>query len=299
MACTTSFEPDLLRAGTREPGGAVRVVVLDTGLAADPFCGDHERVLPRPEEPWGPSKLEQALAGSDPFTPTDNRDQPDENSDLWLDPVAGHGTFIAGLIARLAPSAEVSLGRVLETTGEGSEADVAYRIGRLLDDPPDLVCLSLGCYTEDDEPPLALGEAVEDLQEQGTVVVASAGNDSTCRRSWPAALPGVIGVGSLGRNGPAPFTNHGAWVDACAPGCDVVSSFFKEFRDEEEGDEQDEVFEGWASWSGTSFSAPIVTAALAREISLFGVDGAAAVERVVGDERLFRFPGLGTVVNLH
>ncbi|MEJ7721769.1 MAG: hypothetical protein WKF58_15685 [Ilumatobacteraceae bacterium] len=42
-----------------------------------------------------------------------------------------------------------------------------------------------------------------------------------------------------------------------------------------------------------------MTAALAREISLFGLDGAAAVERVVGDERLFRFPGLGTVVNLH
>jgi hypothetical protein len=31
----------------------------------------------------------------------------------------------------------------------------------------------------------------------------------------------------------------------------------------------------------------------------YGIDGPAAVERVIGDERLFRIPNLGTVINVH
>ena len=58
-------------------------------------------------------------------------------------------------------------------------------------------------------------------------------------------------------------------------------------------------YEGWASWCGTSFAAPIVVAAIAREVMLTGIEPADAAERVVDDPRLFRLPNLGTVVNLH
>jgi hypothetical protein len=58
-------------------------------------------------------------------------------------------------------------------------------------------------------------------------------------------------------------------------------------------------FFGWATWSGTSFAAPIVAGAIAREIGLYGLTAEQAADRVVFDERLFRLPGLGTVVNLH
>lgn len=63
-----------------------------------------------------------------------------------------------------------------------------------------------------------LAQAVRGLQVAGSVVVASTGNDSTCRRSYPAALPGVVSVGAIGSNDLAPFTNYGDWVCACAPG---------------------------------------------------------------------------------
>ena len=43
------------------------------------------------------------------------------------------------------------------------------------------------------------------------------------------ALPEVVGVGALGPTGPAPWSNYGPWLDASAPGTDLVSSFFADF----------------------------------------------------------------------
>ncbi|MDO9175613.1 MAG: S8 family serine peptidase, partial [Actinomycetota bacterium] len=137
------------------------------------------------------------------------------------------------------------------------------------------------------------------IQAKGTLVVAAAGNEATCRVSWPSALPGVIAVGALGPDGPAPFTNYGSWVTACAPGVDIVSRFFDGVDVHDDGDPATADFRGWAKWSGTSFSAPIVAAAIAREASLYGISIVDAVQRVIFDPRLFRIPGLGTVVNLH
>jgi hypothetical protein len=56
-------------------------------------------------------------------------------------------------------------------------------------------------------------------------------------------------------------------------------------------------FEHWARWTGTSFAAPIVAAALLREMTLVSPTAAEAVARLVHAEGLFRLPGLGTVVN--
>ena len=164
---------------------------------------------------------------------------------------------------------------------------------------PDVVNMSFGCYTEDDSCPMAMEQAIRLLREKGTVVVASAGNDATCRPAFPAAHPEVIAVGALGCHGPAWFTNHGPWVDACAPGVDVVSTFV--FHDgpakEACGTDPDE-YDGWAKWSGTSFAAPKVAAAIAREMIASGIDAEAAAQKVVFDRGLYRMPELGTVVNL-
>jgi subtilisin family serine protease len=283
---TTAAEPDLVASGGAKPP---RVVVLDTGLAPNNLGGTIDRVSARPAEPWGPSH-----GGT-----TDNREAPDENFDEWIDPASGHGTFISGLISRLAPTATVEVGRVLETTGEGDDADVAYRVEQLLHDPPDILCLSCSCVTKNDQPPLALTDAVDRLMRKGTVVVAAAGNSATSRLNWPAAQQGVVSVGALGPHGPAWFTNFGAWVSCCAPGVDVISNFFTDTDYRDDNDPGTADFRGWAKWSGTSFSAPIVAAAIARHMALHGVDATAAKARVIDDPRLFRIPGLGTVVNVH
>lgn len=286
----TRSEPALLRptGGLTKP---VSVVVLDTGLAPTSIGGAIPHVTKMTDEEWGPTK---------PGVDTDNIDLPDADGNKWLDVVAGHGTFIAGIIARLAPQAAVTVGKVLECTGEGNDADLAWRINRLADTGgTDILSLSCSCYTDNDEAPIGLKQAIERIQQGGTLVVAAAGNEATCRVSWPSALPGVIAVGALGPDGPAPFTNFGDWVNACAPGVDIVSRFFDGIDEHDDGNPATADFRGWAKWSGTSFSAPIVAAAIAREAGQYGISVAAAADRVVYDKRLYRIPGLGTVVNIH
>jgi len=231
-------------------------------------------------------------------------DQPDETGDSILDPVSGHGTFIAGLIKRIAPEATVEVVRVLSTLGEGDDGDIATAIDKVRVErgDVDILSLSFSGYTEDDRPPIALADAIERFQGAGGVVVASAGNDATSRVGYPAGLPNVVSVGALGPNGPAPFTNYGRWVRACAPGMDVVSRFYAH-RSRRSTPNLDAIkaYAGWASWSGTSFSAPIVAGVIARTVCRGDerVTPQEAVSRCIDDPRLLRIPGLGTVINEH
>jgi hypothetical protein len=57
-------------------------------------------------------------------------------------------------------------------------------------------------------------------------------------------------------------------------------------------------YQGWACWSGTSFSAPIVGAELAWEALSTGQCLREIVERRIEDEGLTRIAGLGTIVNV-
>jgi subtilisin family serine protease len=118
---------------------------------------------------------------------------------------------------------------------------------------------------------------------------------------FPACLPDVVAVAALDPYGPAAYTNFGPWVDACAPGTDLVSAFFRFDGDMEvppmPGSVDPDEFDHWARWTGTSFAAPVVAAALAREMTLTGAKARDAVARIITSEGLFRLPGLGTVVN--
>ncbi len=139
-------------------------------------------------------------------------------------------------------------------------------------------------------------DTTDELIRDRVVFVASAGNDASCRPTWPASFENVIGVGAIGPTGPAWFTNHGPWVNACAPGVDVVSTFF-DIGSDAGHDAED--FDGWAKWSGTSFSGPIVAASIVWEWinrDKQGLPGDAAAW-LLDRPGHFRYPGLGTVVN--
>ena len=93
--------------------------------------------------------------------------------------------------------------------------------------------MSFGTFCANDDPgllgtwmPRLLGDAIG---------VAAAGNLQSSRPYFPAALPGIIGVGGLDRGGPAWFTNRGSWVDACAPAVNVVSTFFHDVTEKLDG----------------------------------------------------------------
>jgi hypothetical protein len=279
-------------------------VVLDTGLAGGTengvvngdgqrpallnSAGAAARISGDADHPDGPIRLLNGQV----FTP-----------DGYLNPVAGHGTFIAGVIEQLAPGCTIRVEHVVEPLGDGREFDIIQQIhkeaeARRTTGHPDILSMSFGGPVWEKAP--ALRGAIADAQLAGIVMVASAGNDGVSTRQYPAAYDTVVAVGAVGPEGPPEWTNFGEWVDACAPGVDLVSAFFAKFDgafpmlNATDSDR----FAEWARWSGTSFSTPVVVAALAREMVAGPCTAKEAVERVVRAPHLLRLPCLGTVVNL-
>ncbi|MEA2716001.1 MAG: hypothetical protein QOI56_1445 [Actinomycetota bacterium] len=262
--------------------GGPKVIVLDTGLAGT-----------NPPATLSAATAIHAAAGADV-------DEPDNDRNNFIDPAAGHGTFIAGLVNQVAPGCTVTVDRVATMYGDTDEFTAARLVDGLDCDDRTILSLSFGGQAMDDEA-VVLGWAIRRFQARGGVVVASAGNDSSCLPSFPAAFPDVVSVGAIGPSGPAPFTNYGPWVRACAPGVDLTSMFFDGFSGQQapgpDGVDPDD-FKGWARWSGTSFSAPVVVGALARMMMWSGCSAKDAVKRVVDAPELMRIPNLGTVVNV-
>ena len=228
-----------------------------------------------------------------------NLEVPDLDGKGYLDPVAGHGTFIAGIIEQHVPGCEIAVYSVISPFGDGDEMVIGAKLAELAGSKRrlDLVNLSFGGYSSTGMGVLA--EAIAALHYNGTVVVASAGNDGTSLPMYPAVLPYVVAVGALDHEGaPAPFTNYGPWVRACTLGVEVVSTFFTDFNGShpsQAGDDIDE-FGGWAAWSGTSFAAPRVLAALAHHMRTAKTSALEAVQHVIDGPNLERKTLLGTVV---
>jgi subtilisin family serine protease len=274
----------------RDPfAAAVDVVigVLDSGLA---------------DGPLRPAFLPVGVSGQPDFPSVSIDNEP---VDGYLDPVAGHGTFIAGIVEQLTPGCTIRVSKVFEPQGDVSIAQLTPALVAMMNHQlrPTIVNLSFGGTHPAGQPGKDLdvfGAHVADYCAQGVVFVAAAGNEGTCVEQYPAAWPFVLGVAALGPTGPAPWSNYGDWVDACAPGTDLVSSFFADFDGAlptVNGMDADE-FASWATWSGTSFAAPVVVAALAREMATTGCPAGTAVDRVVRANHLARLPSMGTIVNL-
>jgi len=110
-------------------------------------------------------------------------------------PWAGHGMFVVGLIKCEAPMATVHAEAGLsETTGgvdilgRGQADHQVHRDHRI-----DILNLSLGVTTKDDEPPLVLRRAIDRLPDDVLVVAAAGNRAGTAGVSavWPAALTDV------------------------------------------------------------------------------------------------------------
>lgn len=201
------------------------------------------------------------------------------------------------MVLRHAPSARLRALRVLGGDGVGDELGVIRALERLAEwGRADVVNLSLGCHTYDDRPSPLLTRAVAALGRR-TVVVACAGNTAGDRPFWPAAMKPVVGVAALDGGERAWFSNHGWWVDACAEGTEVTSSFvhFDGPRPPADGADPDD-FRGYATWSGTSFAAPAVAGRIAGLAAAEGIGAADAADRVLDPEANPSLPGLGVVV---
>jgi hypothetical protein len=158
----------------------------------------------------------------------------------------GHGTFVAGLIAArldgegiagIAFPSQLLIAKVVRSDGAVPLEAEARAIRWAVDKGARVINLSLGGVRNPFDPkgdgysPLE-ASAVEYAVRNGVVVVAAVGNsdhapDQPWRyASYPAALPHVLGVSALGRDGSVPmFSNRDAiYNDIAAPGDELFST---------------------------------------------------------------------------
>uniref|UniRef100_A0A8H7MZ22 Peptidase S8/S53 domain-containing protein n=1 Tax=Bionectria ochroleuca TaxID=29856 RepID=A0A8H7MZ22_BIOOC len=103
-----------------------------------------------------------------------------------------HGTNVAELTLRVAPTAEITIGKICETRNnvDGILPRLAEGINWATNEiKADIICLSLGYRTADEEADRAVDNAIK----AGVLVVAAASNSGILHgRARPACLDGVI-----------------------------------------------------------------------------------------------------------
>jgi subtilisin family serine protease len=202
-------------------GAGTTVAVLDTGVdRTHPQLGG------------------RVLGGADPAAASPSGDYD----------CAGHGTALAGVVAGarlpevgsygLAPDARVlpvHLADQPSTAPSGTgvpPAVVAAGVDVAVAGGASVVLVGVVLYRDDP----GLAAAVQRAVAAGVVVVAPVGDGHVADRDgdgpttaeltpYPAAYPGVLGVGAVGQAGArSPFSQVGGYVDLVAPGEDVLAA---------------------------------------------------------------------------
>lgn len=225
-------------AHARTTGLGPVIALLDTGLdAAHPALAG--RVLP-----WGASMVPGAPGIADVASGADG------DGDGIPDEMVGHGTYVAGLVALVAPDARLLPVRVLDADGVGDAWWMTKGLYYAIDRGVEVINASLGStYAAQ-----SVEDAIDEAEALGIVVVSAAGNlDRSEPREFPAmgCGLGVAAVDSTDRK--ADFSNFSDRLFIAAPGAAgpdgaIVSTL---------------PGGGYGTWAGTSFSAPLVAGAAA------------------------------------
>lgn len=238
-AYTTQNTSDLIHYGPvsrRYTGAGILVAVLDTGISTrNPLLAQH------------------VTNGWNFINNTSNADDSpsgiDSNGDGLADSDVGHGTMVAGLINRYAQGATLLPVKVLDSDGGGSLWATVEGIRYAMARGAKVINMSFGSPDNSK----VLQDVIKEAWRSGIIVITAAGNHNTYNRQYPAGDSMTLAVGSLdASNVKASFSNYGGWVDVMAPGVNLPSTFWNG---------------NYATWSGTSFSTPLVSAEAALIMS--------------------------------
>lgn len=188
---------------------SVIIAVLDTGV--NPVSELSGRVISS-----GRDFVSLGCTGGCPSSATDSNG----HGTMAATVAAGRGNNNAGY-AGACWGCRVMPVRVLDSTGSGPQSAVASGIRWAADNGAKVISMSLAGQPTTANSPQTLVDAVAYARSRGAVVVSAAGNDGQSLRTYPAATPGVIGVGGFTFSGERrvrhPSSNHGSWVDVAGP----------------------------------------------------------------------------------
>lgn len=197
----------------------------------------------------------------------------------WYEEGGPHGTHVAGTIAALnnglgvrgviGSDPSMHIVKVFNSSGWGYSSSLVAAIETCADNGADVVNMSLGgggaSQTE--------ANAMQNLYNQGVLLIAAAGNDgsaysSTDALSYPASYNAVVSVAAVDSNkGLASFSQKNSQVEIAAPGVNVLSTY-----PEGTGSQGN-----YGNMSGTSMASPHVAGVAALVWSHFPSCSAAQI----------------------
>ncbi|PSP76057.1 serine protease [Halobacteriales archaeon QS_1_68_20] len=252
-AVAGSFPVDALDSLREAP--FVRYVETDGDVGTlghgrdEPLCDPHEQQC----MPWGVDRIDADDAHHDGDTGSDSSvavvdtgiDPTHEDLDVtggkaivtcsgacpapWADD-NGHGTHVAGVagatnndvgVVGVAPDADLSAVKVLESDGSGSASDVAAGIEWAADQDIDAINLSI----RTDQDSQVLRDACAYADASGSLVVAAAGDNYGGPVGYPGAYDTTVAVSATDRNDwLMACSSTGPEVDLAAPGEEILST---------------------------------------------------------------------------
>lgn len=226
------------------------VAVIDSGIdtAVPQLAG---KIWINPNEIAGNSIDDDRNGYIDDINGWDFRDE--DTSSLIGSKFHWHGTFVAGIIASVAPGIRIMDLRFLDSRNLFYGSDwkrFVAAIDYAVDNGADIINLSV--YANG-KPPLILEQAMQRARQHGVIVVGIAGNDGKSQVCYPGKYSSVLAVTATDREDHlASFSNYGSEVTVTAPGEKITS-----------------LFPGGVAGtsSGTSFAAPHVSGTLALILS--------------------------------
>jgi len=183
----------------------------------------------------------------------------DELEDNDPDDPDSHGTHVAGLAAARTDNgigiSSISWNvKILSASGANAASDGTIErslssVVYLAENGADIINMSWG----GDGTSQFQQEVMEYASGLGSLLVAAAGNERTTDLHFPSALPGVVGVGSVGSSDRlASYSNRGISLDVLAPGGSGINGLRSTVPPS-----------SYRSESGTSMASPVVAGVFA------------------------------------